>query len=936
METGKRYYEYMYELSPSEIYDGLIRGIFPEKTPPVFTAESFLQYAKSTFVDPLPSSLPRLDWLQYVKYENMRNLNRPRQMGIANPFGYERLCRCIKEHWSLLQHHFEDTTKNMRHKVSRLHVRKMEGSNLIFKMNYHEKAWNQDPVPDLRIGARYLVRSDISSCFPSIYTHSLPWALVGKDEAKANARTRDLWYNQIDAYTSCLRNGETTGLMIGNHASNLLSEIVLCKVDEELYGKGHRYIRNIDDYECYAPDKESAESFLVDLKDALYKYNLRINYEKTKIIELPTAHDDSWVRALNAQISLLPTGMLSRKAVEAFIGAVVDSLNETKNASVVYYAMKALSIRTMTEEARLYYVKYMAHLAAIYPYLYAYFDRYLFESFDVRVDAIVGMAEVMLNHGLSVCNYEESSYALYYALRYGFDLPNFDVEKTIATDDPVLKLMAVLYSRRRGLLTAEAKLVSNAEKLLGNGNDFDEQWVFCYETVSAAKMSTGSMSAEWKSLKAANVSFVRSLDEIAPVYTAEYEAERIDLCAKIRIKEEDIGLKSLVDSFRESLPAHAELERYEKYLNCVLANLWMKSMIRKSVSIPKDRSKYYYSEIIQFGEVDISIKMLSRVLLWLRENRYIGMRAGVRGEEVSRYWAREQLLKVFEEVPIDRIESIEREFSEVVLKDAYKNIVVTPVLPEKASNYKRVIAKINDLYSQHAFSCQYARRQGKDRFAPKLRSIFNNSSWDFGGRLYAVSSIGGLDYQCIPSDMRPSIEIDGKQTVELDYSGLHVNMLYADIGKQLSLDAYSFLPNEQRALAKFSMLVVLNAENEEQAIKALEYRKEELLYATGLSEKKENLRRAFILNDDMQDVVAKAKEAHPDIAHFFFSQYALKLQNRDSKLAIEILDHFADMGIPVLPVHDSFIVVQEHEASLRNAMDSVYSMNNNGFKCTIK
>ena len=51
-------------------------------------------------------------------------------------------------------------------------------------MNYSN--WKQDPSPDedMIIDKYCVVYADISNCFPSIYTHSIPWALVGKIQQK--------------------------------------------------------------------------------------------------------------------------------------------------------------------------------------------------------------------------------------------------------------------------------------------------------------------------------------------------------------------------------------------------------------------------------------------------------------------------------------------------------------------------------------------------------------------------------------------------------------------------------------------------------------------------------------------------------------------------------------------------------------------------------
>lgn len=61
----------------------------------------------------------------------------------------------------------------------------------------------------------------------------LSWKNIAKQEIK----DEELYYNRIDKVCSNMRNGETHGLLIGPHASNLLAEIILTVVDKELYDK---------------------------------------------------------------------------------------------------------------------------------------------------------------------------------------------------------------------------------------------------------------------------------------------------------------------------------------------------------------------------------------------------------------------------------------------------------------------------------------------------------------------------------------------------------------------------------------------------------------------------------------------------------------------------------------------------------------------------
>src|SRR5699024_2116471 len=145
------------------------------------------------------------------------------------------------------------------------------------------------PEPNLLIGSKYLVNADISTFFPSIYTHSLAWALVGKEVAKRNKNNKNEWYNKLDFYVRNTTNGETHGIIIGPHSSNVLSEIILTSIDFELQKNGWKYIRNIDDYTCYVRSYEDAQRFLIELSEQLRKYNLVLNHKKTKVAPLPIA-----------------------------------------------------------------------------------------------------------------------------------------------------------------------------------------------------------------------------------------------------------------------------------------------------------------------------------------------------------------------------------------------------------------------------------------------------------------------------------------------------------------------------------------------------------------------------------------------------------------------------------------------------------------------
>lgn len=191
-----------------------------------------------------------------------------------------------------------------------------------------------------------------------------------------------------------------------------------------------------------------------------------------------------------------------------------------------------------------------------------------------------------------------------------------------------------------------------------------------------------------------------------------------------------------------------------------------------------------------------------------------------------------------------------------------------------------------------------------DSAARTVYRVFNNSDWQQGGRFYGAWWIG------CPSKLRPYILIDGKRTVEVDYSGIHAAMLYAAAGKAIPDDPYERCLSKagnvaERKLVKQTFNALLNADNID-TINEIEG------YSADLTGKGWQEFKRFIVAQ------------YPEFQHHFGSGVGLRLQRKDSDLAEKVMLKFAAMGYACLPVHDSFIVHYGLAQDLADAMDSAF------------
>ncbi len=72
---------------------------------------------------------------------------------------------------------------------------------------------------------RYVVASDISRFYPTVYTHSIPWSIHGKAASKIDTKSNStaLPFNQLDLLLRHAQDGQSVGLPIGPDTSRIIA-----------------------------------------------------------------------------------------------------------------------------------------------------------------------------------------------------------------------------------------------------------------------------------------------------------------------------------------------------------------------------------------------------------------------------------------------------------------------------------------------------------------------------------------------------------------------------------------------------------------------------------------------------------------------------------------------------------------------------------------
>ena len=380
-------------------------------------------------------------------------------------------------------------------------------------------------------------------------------------------------------------------------------------------------------------------------------------------------------------------------------------------------------------------------------------------------------------------------------------------------------------------------------------------------------------------------------------------------------------------------PARNELE--DAAHRCVLANALV-CQWKGADAVHYSRNKNYYANPPSWTPKWFSQRKIVRAI---DDFRSVGLLEGKRTRPSpnaiyrSSFWGTPKLLGRFHDATVYDLAEVARPPIELRERESDKPIDVRALSAEQQQDLAMMT---DDVIAQNviiAASSIELRRGSFPRCARgfigalpgtvnprkcQLRRLFRDNL-DYGGRWY------GPWWQNIPSRARKALMIDGKQTVEIDFSACQIRLAYGVCGLRDPMDGqvdnrerknelYD-IPGVDRGAAKSAALIMLNARNRTAAARAL---------AEWLSEQNAQLAENTVYKEALR--IIDAVVGHfAELTPVWFSDLGLRLQRIDGDICARVQGAFRKRGILVLSVHDSFIIAQQHEEKLRSAMSEAFT-----------
>ena len=327
---------------------------------------------------------------------------------------------------------------------------------------------------------------------------------------------------------------------------------------------------------------------------------------------------------------------------------------------------------------------------------------------------------------------------------------------------------------------------------------------------------------------------------------------------------------------------------------------------------------------MQYQVIQCSSASFSRLINALEDAKLIERKMGAKGHS-TKIRASKALIDISTKFNLTLDNYIYPSPFPILYKDSDDNKVNMPKKTAKALGLE-AIGKYNKLLCQTNITVGSNSLYAFEKISKRQ---FSDKDGECNGRLY------GPIWQRLPKVLRSYIKINGNSTVEIDIKSTHPLIAYALNGHDLTayvkksgspyhIKFWQDSDNQyDRMISKHSLLVMLNASSESEAVKAItKHINQEVDLATGerfLNQRMVELKAESGLNNvkEVLECLVLRNSAIRD--HMFVGAWAY-LNRIESDICLNVIKYFAEKNIAILTVHDSFIIEERCKEELERVI----------------
>ncbi|STX10834.1 Reverse transcriptase (RNA-dependent DNA polymerase) [Kurthia zopfii] len=452
-------------------------GYLAKEIPSEFQTESLAKVLDKIQFDSLTNKEKSI-WAKPIHFTIPNGEGFRRLISIPSPLHQILLCKLISENWEQLQVFFRQSNISMTTPV----VSTEENIAIESKINIKEKM-------NIRMrylhNKNYILQTDISRFYPTIYTHVIPWAYHTKDYIKKNLNKKSLLGNKIDSRIQFMQDGQTFGIPIGPATSQVISEIVATAIDvdfKELIDSEVPGFRYTDDIEYYFDTEEVAKEALSKIHKVVNTYQLELNPIKTKIIKAPVAFEPEWKQYFSRYF-FRKTVLGQRSDLNSYFSRAFSFKHSSQDKGVLQYALKKVRSEIIFEENWDIFESLLLHSAfsdhSTLPVVLEIIELYIIKNYQINQERFKEFLEKLIKLNIHQENHFEVCWALVYSKRIEISLSKEVTNLLLNAEDSITCILTMILSNK-GLL--EGNLNFNKYKRYLNKEElYGSNWLFAYE-----------------------------------------------------------------------------------------------------------------------------------------------------------------------------------------------------------------------------------------------------------------------------------------------------------------------------------------------------------------------------------------------------------------------------------------------------------------------